>query len=151
MHLTRRDFAKTGLGGLLGSVLALWPGKAKAEHLWRPEPWPGPSKPEPKFPRYFVPTRGSILPYVYVEWRGKGSVIRVRRDGRACPMAWSGFEKAVESGTRTGHWREVAVNEARALLKPKRIVVWKSTACGFSEADPFYANRLGKPFQHKGR
>jgi len=33
-------------------------------------------------------------------------------------------------------WREITAAEAEALLKSKRIVVCKSTACGWSETDP---------------
>jgi len=127
--MNRRDFAKTGLGGLLGSVLALVPGKAKAEA---------------KFPRWFLPVEGTWLSgwgATALVWaRGPDEIVFYNRKDMAKRLPshryviaapGSGLHRATiancERWLTEGVMREITAAEADALLKPK---MWRSTVTG---------------------
>ena len=115
MHLTRRDFAKTGPGGLLGSVLALWPGKVVG-------------KVKPKFPMYLVEVRGRQPPTVCLA--DSATDFRMQRsDYGPYPlyvitsdpcMLRPGTFADVERRAAEGKWKEITAAEAEALLKPQQ-------------------------------
>jgi len=165
MHLTRRDFAKTGLGGLLASALALWPGKAKG----KPKPLPSVPKPQPERHQPCdgevvavpcagrPPDRAGPLPEVKFNFLPSKSAVWLGRcaDAELWVVAyWDGTSDfyiwTPDSGMRRetycdGRWRAhptMSAGEAlrraqtrgllrqEALLKPKRICVWKSRFLG---------------------
>ena len=163
--MTRRDFAKTGLGGLLGSVLALWPGKAKGKRqvitpdmaAQMPCPFP-PWEPNPLpyvhygYPRWFRYNKNTSVgkPTTDVLFRmerhdevvqihlpsGAESPLQVLDDRWLCSPPRPANLADVVCWLENRLWREITAAEAEALLKSKRIVVCKSTACGWSETDP---------------
>ena len=128
--MNRRDFAKTGLGGLLAMLV---PGKVLAK-----------GEPKPEFPRYFVPVKPPMLsPLVaYVEWRRSGSVFFITPDGVEMPSRWPDFDICVNEALHSGRWREITAAEAEALLKPVGIVAMQDIpkdGCGWVrvwESDP---------------
>jgi len=144
MHLTRRDFAKTGLGGLLGSVLALVPGKAKAQV--EPKPVPSVPKPQPNplpyvhygYPRWFrcMDANADQADVLFCMDSPHGvsrihlpSLLTIPLWVPDNSIPWPGQHAAtiadVVRWLEEGYWKEITAAEAEALLKPKRICVWK--------------------------
>ena len=133
--MTRRDFAKAGLGGLLGSALALWPGKAKGK------PKPLPSVPKPQRERH-QPCKSAVWLgrcadaelWVVAYWDGTSDFyiwtpdLGMRRE-TYCDGRWRAHP-TMSAGEALRRAQTRGLLRQEALLKPKRICVWKSRFLG---------------------
>lgn len=129
--MNRRESLKSCVVGLLAPLAFLLPGKVA---------------PKAKFPRFFAPLPG-WTPYAHcsedkwlftrVDTETSGAIFYAHSaKWKPGPPPHDIHLPGLEHNVRHGVCREITAVEAEALLKPKRIVVWKGLTPGRSSLAP---------------